>query len=137
MLGIVLMFTMEGDKLKPFDLEERTAIFAENIIKFCKKVPRNVITIPVISQLIRSGTSVGANYCEADDAESKKDFIHKMSICKKESRETKHWLRSVAVAVDDETLKQEARILWKEAQELNLIFAASIKTKKGATKNIE
>ncbi len=57
---------------KMWDLEERTAKFGEDIIKFCKKVPRNPITNPLITQLVKAGTSVGANYCEADDAESKK-----------------------------------------------------------------
>ena len=68
---------------KKWDLEERTAKFGENIISFCKKVPRNPITIPLITQLVKAGTSVGANYCEADDAESKKDFRHKIGIVKK------------------------------------------------------
>lgn len=107
-----------------FDLEERTAIFDEDVIRFCKNLPKNVITIPLISQLVRAGTSVGANYCEADDAESRKDFKHKIGICKKESRESKHWLRMIAVACEDH--KKEARVLWKEAKELNLIFNAII-----------
>jgi len=71
---------------KKWDLEERIAKFGENIIIFCKKVPRNPITIPLITQLVKAGTSVGANYGEADDAESKKDFKHKIGIVKKESR---------------------------------------------------
>jgi len=70
--------------------------------------------------LIKAGTSVGANYCEADDAESKRDFQHKIGICKKESRESKHWLRMIAIAVPE--IKEEARKLWREAKELNLIF---------------
>ena len=74
----------------------------------------------MIPQLVGAGTSVGANYCEADDAESGKDFKHKIGICKKESRETKHWLRMIVVAVPE--LKEEAKILWQEAKELNLIF---------------
>jgi four helix bundle protein len=91
-------------------------------------IPESSITKPIISQLIRAGTSVGSNYCEADDAESKKDFIHKLSICRKESKETKHWLRMVAAATP--TLKEEARKHWKEAQELNLIFSSIIRKKK-------
>ncbi len=105
-----------------YDLEERTAKFGENIIIFCKKIPRNIITNPMISQLVRAGTSVGANYSEADDAESGKDFKHKIGICKKESRECKHWLRMLVIAEIE--IKEEARILWKEAKELNLIFNA-------------
>ncbi|OGZ00867.1 MAG: four helix bundle protein [Candidatus Liptonbacteria bacterium RIFCSPLOWO2_01_FULL_53_13] len=105
-----------------YDLEERTRKFGENVIIFAKKVPRNIITAPILSQLIKSGTSVGANYCEADDAESKKDFKHKIGICKKEARETKHWLRMIVTA--EPTFKDEAGILWQEATELNLIFNA-------------
>jgi len=111
-----------------FSLEERTAKFGEDIIKFAKKIPKNTITVSIINQLVKSGTSVGANYCEADGAESKKDFEHKMGICKKESKETKHWLRMVATAVPE--LKEESRKLWKEAQELTLIFSSSINTSK-------
>lgn len=103
-----------------YDLEERTAKFGEEIIRFCKKIPRGPITDPLINQLIKCGTSVGANYCEADDAESKQDFRHKIGICKKESREAKHFLRMIGITID--TLRDEARILWQEAKELNLIF---------------
>lgn len=82
----------------------------------------------MISQLVRSGTSVGANYCEADDAESKLDFRHKIGICKKEARETKHWLRMIGVTLPE--FKSEARKLWQEAKELHLIFNAIIKSSK-------
>lgn len=105
---------------KKFDLEERTAKFGEAIIKFCQKIPRGPITDPLIIQLIKCGTSIGANYCEADDAESKADFKHKIGICKKETRETKHFIRMIVVAVP--SLKDEAKSLWQEAKELNLIF---------------
>lgn len=83
---------------KKYDLEERTAKFGEDIIKFAKKIPRTPVTTPLIGQLVKAGTSVGANYCEADDAESKRDFQHKIGKCKKESSEAKHWLRMIAVA---------------------------------------
>ena len=103
-----------------YDLEERTAKFGEEVIKFARKIPKDEITRPIISQLIRAGTSVGANYCEADDAETGKDFKHKIGICKKESRETKHWLRMIITACPE--LESEAKTLWQEAKELNLIF---------------
>ena len=70
-----------------FDLEERTAKFGEEIILFCKSLKQDVITRPLINQLIRSGTSIGANYCEANNASSKKDFRNKIFICKKEAQE--------------------------------------------------
>ena len=114
---------MPNDKNSKYDLEERTAKFGKDIISFANKVPKSTITIPIIEQLVRAGTSVGANYCEADDAESSKDFQHKIGICKKESRESKHWLRMIAVAIkNDPKLTEEARRLWQEAKELNLIF---------------
>ncbi len=111
-------------KSKKFDLEERTARFGENIIKFANRIPKMPITTPLITQLVKAGTSVGANYCEADDAESKRDFGHKIGICKKESRESKHWLRMIPIAVPE--LKEEAKTLWQEAKELNLIFNSII-----------
>ena len=105
-----------------FDLEERTARFGEAVIHFARAVAKNPVSTPLISQLVRAGTSVGANYCEADDAVSKKDFKNKIGICRKEARETKLWLRLIAAAEPD--LKTEARKLWQEAKELHLIFAA-------------
>jgi len=117
---------MSNDKMtKKYDLEERTAKFGEDIIEFAKKIPKNVITIPLIDQLIKAGTSVGGNYCEADCAESRKDFEHKLGICKKEAKESKHWLRMVAKACPK--LKDEAKRLWKEANELKRIFISIIK----------
>jgi len=107
---------------KKFDLEERTAKFGEEIVKFARDLPKNEVTRPLITQLVRCGTSIGANYCEADDAESRKDFKHKIGICKKESRETKHFLRMIATALIKN--KNQARKLWQEARELNLIFNA-------------
>ena len=116
---------MTNDKNPKFDLEERTAKFGEEIIKFANTISINEVTKRIIPQLVASGTSVGANYCEADDAESGNDFRHKLGIAKKEARESKHWLRMIAVAVPE--LKEEARKLWREANELNLIFNAIIR----------
>ena len=109
---------------KIYDLEERTAKLGENLIAFAKKIPKNPVTLSLITQLIKAGTSVGANYNEADCAESKKDFEHKIGICKKESKETRFWLRMIAKAVPK--LKNEAKILWKEVNELNLIFSSIV-----------
>lgn len=105
---------------KIFDLEERTAKFGETVIGFLNKIPGSEITRPLIIQLVKAATSVGANYCEADDAESALDFKHKIGICKKESRESKHFLRMLATALPDKG--DELRKLWVEAKELNLIF---------------
>ena len=111
-----------------YDLEERTILFSKQIIDLCKKVPKNIIANPVVNQLVRAGTSIGANYSEADEASSKKDFINKICIAKKETKETKYWLRILAHTVEEMT--PEAKQLWKEAQELNLIFAAIIRNTK-------
>lgn len=116
---------MSNIEKKVYDLEERTALFGESVIEFAKKIPKNEITKPIISQIVRSGTSVGANYCEADCAESRKDFEHKLGIAKKEAKETKHWLRMVAKATPE--LREEAKVLWKEANEIQLILIAIIK----------
>ena len=110
-----------GDPLR-YDLEERTARFGEAVIRFTKQIPRGPANDRIIGQLVGAATSVGANYCEADDAVSKKDFRCKIGTCKKEARETKFFLRMVAAA--EESLKGEARILWQEAKELHLIFCA-------------
>src|SRR5690349_13806165 len=105
-----------------FDLEERTARFGEAVIAFCKKAAFNPINSPIITQLVKAGTSVGANYGEANDAESKKDFRHKIGICRKESKESKHFVRMMVAAVPE--LRDEGAVLWQEAKELNLIFGA-------------
>lgn len=109
---------------KKYDLKERTAKFGENIIEFARKIHQTNITSPLISQLVRAGTSVGANYCEADDASTKKDFVYKIGLCRRESKETKHWLRMVVTAVP--SLQDTAKPLRTEAQELNLIFSSIV-----------
>ena len=116
----------------PFDLEERTSKFGEAIIALAKKIPVTEVTRPLIGQIVRSGTSVGANYVEADDAVSKKDFRFKIGTCKKEARETKYWLRMVVAAND--TVRTEARQLWSEAKQLHLIFAAILRDRRGRGK---
>ena len=78
---------------RPFDLEERTAKFGEAIIAFAKKIPENSVNGRLINQLVGAGTSVGANYCEASDCVSKKDFKKSIGTCRKESKETRFFLR--------------------------------------------
>jgi len=103
-----------------YNLEERTAKFGETIIEFCKILKQDAISKPIISQLVRSGTSVGANYMEANGASSKQDFRNKIFICKKEAQETKHWLRMLAGYFPER--KEDIRKLWEECQELTMIF---------------
>ena len=113
-------------KDKIYDLEERTAKFAENVLILLKSLKQDAVNRRIIDQLAGSSGSIGANYCEAVEAESKKDFIHKISICKKENKETKHWLRLLAVSNPEK--KDCIRELWKEAQGLLLIFSKIVKT---------
>jgi len=118
--------TNQVQSSKSYDLEERTAKFGEAIIKFAKTLPSSPTNTPLISQLVRSATSIGANYMEADAAESKKDFEHKIGICKKEAKETMHWLRMISVSNPER--KEECREYWKEVHELCLIFSSIIKS---------
>ncbi len=115
---------------KVYDLEERTACFGERVVSFARRIPESSITRSLINQLIRAATSVGANYCEADDAFSKREFIYKIATCRKEAKETKYWLRMVIIACPK--LIDEAQQHKREAQELNLIFSSIVnKAKKG------
>ena len=115
------MVREEPVKPRVYDLEERTARFGEAIIDFVKQIPQDAVTSRLISQLVGAATSVGANYVEADDAVSKKEFLKSIGTCRKEAREAKHFLRMAVCAVPK--LKPEARRLWLEARELHLIFA--------------
>ena len=103
-----------------YNLEDRTKLFSKNIIGLLKKVKKDMINQNIIGQLIRSATSVGANYCEANGASSKNDFRNKIFICRKEIQETKYWLEMLLEVNPD--LKKEISILFKEAHELTLIF---------------
>ncbi len=120
---------IQSSNAKIFDLTERTAKFGENVIEFLQSVKNNVINNELMSQLVRSATSIGANYEEADGAVSKKDFRNKIGICKKESKESRHWLRMVAKA-NPERL-EDCRRLWSEAHELTLIFSKIIISSQG------
>ena len=104
-----------------FDLEERTARLGEAMIRFVKKVPRGPDNDRLIGQLNGCGTSVGANYCEANAGLSKKDFHCIIGRCRKETKETKFFLRMMATA--EPKLAGEARELFREAKELHLICA--------------
>jgi four helix bundle protein len=119
---------MNKTNTNKYDLEERTAKFGEAVIGFCKTLKQDSITRPIINQLVRSSTSIGANYMEANGASSKRDFRNKIHICKKESLETKHWLRMLTTCFPDR--KERIQKFWKEAQELTLIFAKIISSLK-------
>ncbi len=112
----------EGKERHAFDLEERTTIFGETIVRFAKRIPRHPANDRLINQLTGCGTSVGANYCEANERVSKKDFRNTIGRCVKEAKETKYFLRLIAAA--EPKLANDARALYREAKELHLIFAA-------------
>ena len=119
---------MTNDKNKSkYDLAERTSRFGAEIINFAKGIKETNINRPIINQLVRSATSIGANYMEADCAESKKDFNHKIGLCKKEAKETTHWLHMLATA--EPNVAEKCRKLWQEAHELTLIFSSIVKRK--------
>jgi len=101
----------EGDTRseRTFDLEERTARFGEAIIQFAKKIPFNPVNNRLIDQLVGAGTSVGANYCEANDGVSRRNFKHKIGTCRKEDKETRFFLRMIATA--EPNLKPKAHVL--------------------------
>ena len=104
-----------------YDLEERTAKFGENIIHFVGALTKNEVNKILINQIVRSATSIGANYMEANQASSKKDFRNKIGICRKEANETKYWIRMISSANKNNI--NECKILWKESHELVLIFS--------------
>jgi four helix bundle protein len=107
---------------RKYDLAERTARFGEEVIRFSKTIKCNAVTIPLIRQLVRSATSIGANYVEADEAGSKKEFRYRISVCKRETREAQYWFRMIVAAAPD--MAEQARPHWKEANELVLIFGS-------------
>lgn len=111
---------------KKYNLEERTALFSELLIKSVRKIKKDSVNSSIISQLIRSGTSIGANYCEANNASSKRDFRNKIYISKKEASETKYWLRILSNANPE--FKEDGRKIWQEAHELNMIFQKIVNT---------
>ena len=107
-----------------FDLEDRTLEFAKRITRLCKALPKNIINNPLINQIIRSGCSIGANYREANDALSKKDFLHRMKITRKETKETQYWLKVIKEANPEFSTKMVD--LLQESLELKKIFSAII-----------
>ena len=125
------MTNAQGDASDPddrrplFDLEERTSRYGEAVIPFAKRIPINLVTTPLIGQLVRAATSIGANYAEADEAESRKEFRYRIGVCKREARETKHHIRMVVAA--EPQLRPDVVPLWQEAKELTLIFAAILR----------
>ena len=110
------------------ELEQRTKGFSLNLIRFLQSLPKNYLGEAMGRQLLKSGTSIGANYREANRAESKADFIHKLAIAEKEASETVYWLELMLEAGIG--ANQEATKLTQEAKELLAIFTAAGRTSK-------
>ena len=119
---------MSEDKI--YDLEERTAIFAERVRDFCLKLPKNTVNTQYIPQLVRAASSPGANYIEANESIGDKDFLMKIKTCRREAKESSYWLRLVITDQTEEMEKQRA-YLRQESREFVLIFTAILR-KRGA-----
>ena len=114
----------ESKVTKRYDLEERTFLFSRAVIEFTNDVPKTLANIEIIKQVIRSSGSVGANYIEANEALSKKDFAMRVKICRKEAKETQYWLKLLEAKCDDIVKRQQALI--GEATELMKIFGSIV-----------
>lgn len=119
---------MSNSVNKIYDLAERTSVFSERIIDFCRPLVLDKISQSIVSQLIRSATSIGANYMEAKNGSSKKDFTNKIYICKKETQETEYWIRLIHKCFPSE--RDKINSLSSEAHELLLIFQKIISSAK-------
>ncbi len=111
---------------RKYDLEERTLAFAKRVRAFVKKLRKTIANVEDGKQLIKSSGSVGANYIEANEALSKKDFVMRIKICRKEAKESRYWFRLVDVQ-DDTQLENEQKDLEGEATELMNIFGAILR----------
>ena len=114
---------------KQYDLEDRTFEFANNVRSFVKKLHKSIANIEDGKQVIRSSGSVGANYIEANESLSKKDFIMRIKICRKEAKESRYWLRLIDIDEQPE-LEKERNGLIQEASELTKIFGAILEKSK-------
>jgi four helix bundle protein len=110
--------------MKVYDLEERTLVFSKDVISLCRKLPKNGINLPLISQVVRSATSIGANYREANDSLSKKDSVLRLKIARKEAKETSYWLDILLEA--EPKFKLELENLIKECIEIRNILSSII-----------
>ena len=115
-----------GTDGKRFDLEDRTFEFAKSVRDFVKRLPRTVCNIEDVKQVVRSSGSVGANYIEANESLSKKGFLMRIRICRKEAKESAYWLKLLDTR-DGERLQAERQQLVTESHELMRIFAAILR----------
>ncbi len=123
----VTKFPNQGQlRPKEYDLEDRTSAFAEHVRAFVKTAPRTLANIEDAKQVIRASGSVGANYIEANESLSKKDFLMRIKICRKEAKESRYWLKLMDAGDDGAVLRQRDDLV-KEAGELTSIFGAILR----------
>jgi len=113
-------------RTKQYDLEDRTFVFAKDVRTFVKQVPKTIASIEDTKQLVRSSGSIGANYIEANESLSKKDFLMRIKICRKEAKESRYWLQLIE-AGDGSNLEKRKGFLIQEATELTSIFGAILR----------
>ena len=112
----------DAEGSRRLDLEDRTFAFARRVIRLTRFLPKSIANVEVMRQLVRAAGSVGANYIEANEALSKKDFLMRVKICRKEAKESHYWLRLLDVDHPDQ--EDECKALLREATELTRIFGA-------------
>ena len=118
----------QNQNSKHYDLEERTLQFAKSALGFCKGLPKTLICEEIGKQLIRAATSVGANYIEANESLGKKDFLMRLKICRKESKETAYWLK--LFELNNNEAKNKCNSLIDEAIQFTKIFSSIIEKSK-------
>lgn len=115
----------EPNDRRPYELEDRTFEFAKAVRAFVKRLPKTVCNMEDVKQVARSSGSVGANYIEANESLSKKDFRMRLKIARKESKETRYWLRLLDTGTDPALESERARLV-QESNELLKILSAII-----------
>jgi four helix bundle protein len=120
----------ECHNTRQYDLEERTFAFAKRAVKFCRALPKSMIDAEIGKQLMRSCSSVGANYIEANESLGKKDFLMRIRICRKEAKEASYWLKLLEPVGAD--LRDEHQALLQESTELTKIFGSIVSRSDGA-----
>ena len=114
----------ENSNIPVYDLEERTFQIAKNVRIWVKSLPKTIANVEDIKQLIRASGSVGANYIEANESLSKKDFVFRIKICKKEAKESGYWIRLILESNDNIVEEKNGKLLLQESIELKKIFSS-------------
>jgi len=116
----------ENSNIPIYDLEERTFQFAKNVRIWVKSLPKTISNIEDVKQLVRASGSVGANYIEANESLSKKDFVFRIKICKKEAKESGYWIRLILESNENIQEEKTGKLLLQESIELKKIFSSMV-----------